>query len=114
MRNPVGQILENHYATLQVSPTASERVIQAAYRCLVQIHHPDKNAGCPVASEMSARINKAYSVLSDTARRSAYDGEIRLSKQAHERRSPHADAANTFSPLKSSPDVVRPFGFRPM
>ena len=33
------------YELLEVSPNASAAVIKAAYRCLVQQHHPDKKAG---------------------------------------------------------------------
>ena len=104
MRSSAHPSQDNHYATLEVSSTASARVIQAAYRCLVQIHHPDKNAGCTAAGEIAARINKAYSVLSDAKQRSAYDDAMRLRNPALERRSAHADAVGVF----------RPYGFRPM
>jgi molecular chaperone DnaJ len=114
MLNTDLKVLQNHYATLEVSPTASERVITAAYRCLVQIHHPDKNSGCPLACEIASRINMAYSVLSDADRRLAYDHEIRSRKAAHERRIAPAECENAFSPLKSGPNAFRPFGFRPL
>ena len=104
MRSPICPLHDNHYVTLEVSSTACSRVIQAAYRCLVQIHHPDKHAGSPAASELSARINKAYSVLSDAKKRSAYDEAMRERIPVPAHRSVHVDSTNVF----------RPFGFRPM
>jgi DnaJ-class molecular chaperone len=114
MQFPVHSPSDNHYSTLEVSPTASHRVIQAAYRCLVQLHHPDKHAGCLIASEKSARINKAYSVLSDVVQRSAYDGEMGGGRQAQDRRSPRAKGAGADGALSSSPGACRPYGFRPL
>ena len=61
------------YETLEVSPRASAPVIKAAYRCLVQTHHPDKNPGNAAAVERLMRINQAYGVLSDPEKRSRYD-----------------------------------------
>ena len=105
---------DNHYATLQVSPDASERVITAAYRCLVQIHHPDKNSGSRRAGEVACRINTAYAVLSDKGRRVAYDENMRMRHQAQERRAAQAECSAAAGPLKSGPATFRPFGFRPL
>ena len=61
------------YETLEVSPRASAPVIKAAYRCLVQTHHPDKNPGDGAAVDRLVQINHAYGVLSDPEKRSRYD-----------------------------------------
>lgn len=114
MPYPVHHSFENHYETLEVSPSASLRVIQAAYRCLLQIHHPDKNAGSLAASERAAYINKAYAVLSDAAQRRAYDNRVGAHRQTQERRSPLANAAGASGALSSGPGVSRPYGFRPL
>ncbi|MBH9552475.1 J domain-containing protein [Inhella gelatinilytica] len=63
----------NHYDTLEVSPKASPAVLRAAYRSLMQRHHPDRHGGEPTATARAAAIAAAYEVLSDPIRRAAYD-----------------------------------------
>jgi DnaJ-class molecular chaperone len=62
----------NHYQTLQVDRAASPEVIDAAYRRLAKIFHPDVNTS-PDASQKMRDINEAHSVLRDPSKRSAYD-----------------------------------------
>ncbi|MGD1901612.1 MAG: DnaJ domain-containing protein [Geitlerinemataceae cyanobacterium] len=62
----------NHYATLQVSTSASFAEIKQAYRRLAKEYHPDRNPA-PNARERIVSINAAYEVLSDRARRQRYD-----------------------------------------
>jgi curved DNA-binding protein CbpA len=61
------------YEVLEVSPNARDAVIKAAWRCLVQQCHPDRNASDPAADKRLALINQAYAVLSDPAQRARYD-----------------------------------------
>ena len=63
------------YAILEVSPTASPEVIRAAYRVLIEKHHPDKNPEPRrhFAEEISRELNHAYSILSDPQKRRTYD-----------------------------------------
>ena len=63
---------QDHYAILQVHPDAEPEVITAAYRSLARLYHPDTNRS-PDAVRRMAQINVAYEVLSDPARRAAYD-----------------------------------------
>lgn len=74
-----------YYDLLEVSPKASQAVISSAYRTLCQKYHPDKNSGNAAFSEMMTRINVAYSVLSDTTKRQAYDEELsgRIASNLH-------------------------------
>lgn len=66
--------LTTHYDTLQISRSADATVVRAAYRALCQTNHPDKNLDDPErANTRMKRINEAYGVLSDKARRDAYD-----------------------------------------
>ncbi len=68
--------IADYYQLLQVSPGADAEAIQAAYRALCKQYHPD--TGRPDASvEMMRSINEAYAVLSDAARRQAYDAQYR-------------------------------------
>lgn len=69
-----------YYDILEVSPSASQSVISAAYRALSKKYHPDKNNGDKHSEEMMAKINIAYGVLSDPIKRNFYDEEIGLSK----------------------------------
>ena len=70
---------QNHYAVLQVSPDAEPEVITAAYRSLARLYHPDRNRS-PDAVHRMAQINIAYDVLSDPARRAAYDQSRQASR----------------------------------
>ncbi|MGM9513653.1 J domain-containing protein [Roseateles sp. DB2] len=63
----------NHYDTLEVSARASPEVLRAAYRSLIQRFHPDRRPDDPDAAARAAAITEAYDVLSDPARRAAYD-----------------------------------------
>ncbi|MCY7308751.1 MAG: J domain-containing protein [Rhodoferax sp.] len=66
--------LTTYYDTLQVSRCANGMVIKAAYRILSQKFHPDKNPdGVERGNIYMKRLNEAYEVLSDAARRGRYD-----------------------------------------
>lgn len=66
----------NHYEALEVSPKASPEVLRAAYKSLIQRYHPDRNPGDEHAALRSRRVVDAYQVLSDAARRAAYDQQL--------------------------------------
>jgi curved DNA-binding protein CbpA len=61
----------NLYRRLHVQPDAPIEVIKAAYRALIALHHPDNGGD----HEQATRINEAWEVLSDPARRAAYDAK---------------------------------------
>lgn len=63
---------KDHYATLGLRSSATLSDIKKAFRQQASLHHPDRNA----AAEAPARfrqVQQAYEVLSDAARRKAYD-----------------------------------------
>ena len=62
----------DHYEVLQVHPSASQEVIQAAYRTLARLHHPDMDDSAEATKRMTD-INLAYEVLKDPDRRASYD-----------------------------------------
>jgi preprotein translocase subunit Sec63 len=65
------------YEVLGVRPGATKDQIRAAYRELVARYHPDKHRGNPLEELAAAKlidINRAYEVLSDDAKRAAYEG----------------------------------------
>ncbi len=100
------------YEVLEVSPRASSHVIKAAYRCLAQHHHPDKNAGDRVANERLVRINQAYVVLSDPQRRQCYDRTLGSAPAFVERRGTRDGATRHEVPAAAGHPASRPFGFR--
>lgn len=88
----------NHYDSLEVSPVASPETIRAAYRSLMQRHHPDKHPQADSAStvDRAAAIANAYEVLSDPARRAQYDLGLRASSSwAHQSPVPPAGDQST-------------------
>ncbi|HEY8906638.1 MAG TPA: J domain-containing protein [Rhodoferax sp.] len=106
--------MTSFYETLEVSPRASHIVIRAAYRCLAQSDHPDKNSDSEDAGQRMSRINRAYAVLSDHEKRHEYDMSQGISRDFCERRGFGAlSPAQRQSPGKGPP-TDRPFAFRPL
>lgn len=66
-----------HYTVLGVQPTASSDVIRRAYREAVRRTHPDVARSTSTTASDMARITEAWAVLSDPARRAAYDASLR-------------------------------------
>ena len=84
----------NLYDILHVAPGSDEDAIRQAYRKLAREHHPDV-AG-DIGAEMMKRINAAYRILNDPARRRDYDA-----RHGHSRNMPPAPEAY--------PPPARPF-----
>jgi len=63
----------DYYEVLGVKKDADESEIKKAYRGLAMKYHPDKNPGNSEAEEKFKEASEAYSVLSDTEKRSRYD-----------------------------------------
>ena len=68
----------SHYSVLGLSSDATKAEIKAAFVSLSKKYHPDKNpeSDAKLASEKFSRINEAYSVLIDPAKRRHYDREF--------------------------------------
>jgi len=69
--------MDDYYSTLGISKNASESEIKKAYKKLALKYHPDKNPGNSDAEARFKKISEAYSILSDTEKRSAYDNPNR-------------------------------------
>ena len=94
----------NHYATLQVSTSASPDEIKQAYRRLAKEYHPDRNSASD-ASDRIVAINAAYEVLSDRGQRQRYDRD--RADRFHQRstsRKQHASAPPNRSERGSASD----------
>jgi DnaJ-like protein len=92
------------YDVLQVSPTASQEVVHAAYRALARSCHPDVNPSEAAAKRM-LELNTAYTVLSDTRRRAEYDLRCKRLTRTVAAPFPKAPAPNVIrgKPARSSP-----------
>lgn len=70
--------MKDHYRILQVTRDAEPEVIERAYKALSLKYHPDRR---PAEESLKAtremqRINEAYAVLKDPARRRKYDATL--------------------------------------
>lgn len=65
--------MDDYYSILKVDRGASQADIQKAYRKLAAKYHPDMNQGNKKAKETFQKIQKAYEVLNDPAKRQLYD-----------------------------------------
>ena len=63
----------DYYEVLGVSRSSTDTEIKRAYRALAVQYHPDKNPDDPHAEEKFKEAAEAYSVLSDSQKRAAYD-----------------------------------------
>ncbi len=73
----------DHYATLDVVPTATAAEVRAAYLRLLRTHHPDRNPS-PEAAERTQGIIAAFKVLGNFDRRNRYDWDRRRDREASE------------------------------
>ncbi len=71
--------MKDYYKILGVKPSAGATEIKKAYRALAFKYHPDKNPENSLSEAHFKEIQEAYSVLSDTTKRSRYDDERWLS-----------------------------------
>jgi curved DNA-binding protein len=63
--------ISDYYEDLQVSSNADQETIERVYRMLAKRYHPDN--GCTGCMDKFDVVTKAYQVLSDPAKRAAYD-----------------------------------------
>jgi curved DNA-binding protein CbpA len=84
----------DHYALLNVQPTASVEQIKAAYLKQIFQWHPDRNPS-EDATRRTAQLNAAWEVLQDPAKRQHYDRQLK-------RR--HTAGASTGTSARSRPE----------
>lgn len=95
-----------HYDVLEVSPQASTPTIRAAYKSLMQRHHPDRLQASAIAQQQAQRINAAYEVLADPEQRRRYDASLAAAR-AQPAPPPRA-ARPAPAPTPAPPSAPRP------
>jgi molecular chaperone DnaJ len=71
---------KDYYVILGISPTATSRGIQRAFRALAKQYHPDRVG--PQGTSAFQDIVEAYEVLSDPERRDVYDRRLHPAEAA--------------------------------
>lgn len=93
----------NAYEVLGLLPTAHDAVVQAAYRTLAALYHPDAQETSANTRRM-AELNDAYAKIRTPARRALYDAELRLG--SHQATIIAGAAASTAPPPPGNGSVI--------
>ena len=98
----------DHYAVLEVLPTASPEVVRAAYRVLVRHYHPDAAPDHLRAAhtERTKGLNAAKEVLCDPHSRAAYDADRLAAAPPSVRTEPVWAPSSTVPPVVVAEPVV--------
>lgn len=75
-----------YYKILQVSKKASVSEIKIAYRRLAKKYHPDVNPNDKKAESQFKKINEAYEVLKNSAKRAEYDNLLKCREDEQQRK----------------------------
>jgi DnaJ-class molecular chaperone len=89
----------DYYRILRVDPQAEPEVINAAYRKLAAMYHPDVDSS-PDAQSRMVEINQAYGILRDPESRAAYDRARGVATARRAQTARVADASSTRSGLE--------------
>jgi curved DNA-binding protein CbpA len=89
--------MRTYYDVLQVSESAAEDVIRAAYRVLAKRLHPDLNGGDTNSRLEMQLLNESYAVLSDPNRRREYN-QILAAKRSRPEPTSRSSANQNQSP----------------
>lgn len=68
--------MKDHYTALGLGSAATLSEVKKAFRQQAALHHPDRNSTADAPARFRA-VQQAYEVLSDAAKRQAYDDNRR-------------------------------------
>ncbi|MEP0368632.1 MAG: DnaJ domain-containing protein [Cyclobacteriaceae bacterium] len=74
--------MQNYYILLEISESATQTEIKAAFKKLAVRYHPDKHAGDEHMAERFKEINEAYQVLSNPYEKARYDIKLTYGRSA--------------------------------
>lgn len=98
----------NLYSRLGLSPDCSQAEIKAEYRWLARKFHPDHNPDDQRAVKKFREITEAYEILSDPAKRSAYDRTLGVSNPAEPPQPPRQSSSTPKPPSQPKPKSTPP------
>jgi len=104
-------MLDHHYKTLGVPPSASLAEIKKAYKVLALKFHPDRNNGDPKSEEKFREVAEAYSVLSDSVKRKEAQGptagyEAPFRRYNHKGEHKSSSIRSFWETVKTAPKVI--------
>ncbi len=73
---------DNFYTILEIEPGVDQEIIEAAYRRLALLYHPDLNRS-PEATRKMQEVNVAYTTLRNPSKRAVYDRSNGISTVIH-------------------------------
>ena len=107
---------EDYYQVLGVDQNASQIRIKEAYRQAAFKYHPDRNRENTAAAEKMKKINEAYAVLSNPAKKADYDNmRTRFGSSAYKHFRNNYSEQDIFSGSDINhifEEMARSFGFR--
>ena len=107
---------EDYYQVLGVDQNASQTRIKEAYRQAAFKYHPDRNRENIAAAEKMKKINEAYAVLSNPAKKTDYDNmRTRFGSSAYTHFRNNYSEQDIFSGSDINhifEEMARSFGFR--
>jgi DnaJ-class molecular chaperone len=107
---------EDYYRVLEVDQNASQTKIKEAYRQLAFKYHPDRNRENTASADKMKKINEAYAVLSNTAKKTEYDNlRTQFGSSAHSHFRNNYSEQDIFSGSDINhifEEMARSFGFR--
>lgn len=95
--------VRNHYEILGVPRSATAAQIKRKYREMVRKFHPDVAKDKTTAHRLFLQINQSYEVLSNPARRKAYDETLDLDAQMAAGRASQASRSSSTTQQQSRP-----------
>ncbi len=102
------------YTALGLTPKATQEEVRTAYRRLVKKYHPDQSSD-KTSTEMFLKVQEAYEVLSDPARRAEYDRLQAIQEQLRKQKAAPQTPPNARSRTTSSarPQPPKPQSTQP-
>ncbi|KAJ7298601.1 hypothetical protein O6H91_Y534000 [Diphasiastrum complanatum] len=99
---------KDHYTALGLAPfdDIDVTILKREYRKKAMLVHPDKNRGNDEAEEAFKRLQNAYEILLDDAKRKSYDDDLRREELLRSLRQHFSNHQNTRS---QSPDTGRQY-----
>lgn len=108
--------MKDFYEILEVSPNASQEVIEKAYKVLAKKYHPDLQQtpqDKKIAEEKMKELNEAYAILQDEQKRKAYDEKYQVQKEIEKQKERQAMYTQNPNPSVNPNSSQRVYAYSP-